>query len=455
MTTTAYEWLKQIPTSLLQEDSVPLAGFPPDFPWEQFSQELAKRFQLSGFKISPKASFELRSEPELLDGIGDAFISIPVTVAPMGGTLWWVMAREDLMFLMAKLLTQQTTVVPTLPVEFEDAFRTLLVMETIYAVSQVKFDKDISAQTLHPTPFHPGTSLCLDIAVSLPERTFWGRLVLSKELHQQWKERYAVRSLSVPLAEKLDLTLHLEAGRTIMSREEWSKVIPGDFLLLDRCSMQAPNQGRVKITSHGHPLFLGDLKEGKLQIQQYDHYQEGEIATMNEDAKEHDHEEEEEVEEEEVEGEEEIEGEEVEGEEEEEEGEEEEEEEGEFLEEAPQEKWPPPPEKRVKPTEAPSAAPPVQPAPVQAQPKVAATATVEKEEAKPFSLQELPLTITVEIGRIQMAFDKIMKLQPGNLLELNLSPESGVDLVVNGKRIGKGELLLIGEMLGVRILDIG
>ena len=61
----------------------------------------------------------------------------------------------------------------------------------------------------------------------------------------------------------------------------------------------------------------------------------------------------------------------------------------------------------------------------------------------------------VEVGRIEMSIKTIMELQPGNMLELNVRPENGVDLVVNGKRIGKGELLKLGESLGVRILDIG
>ena len=54
-----------------------------------------------------------------------------------------------------------------------------------------------------------------------------------------------------------------------------------------------------------------------------------------------------------------------------------------------------------------------------------------------------------------MSIQKLMELEPGNTLELDIHPESGVDLVVNGRRIGKGELLRIGDHLGVRILDIG
>ena len=48
-----------------------------------------------------------------------------------------------------------------------------------------------------------------------------------------------------------------------------------------------------------------------------------------------------------------------------------------------------------------------------------------------------------------------MDLKPGNLSELNVHPESGIDLIVNGSRIAKGELLQIGETLGVRITEMG
>jgi len=54
-----------------------------------------------------------------------------------------------------------------------------------------------------------------------------------------------------------------------------------------------------------------------------------------------------------------------------------------------------------------------------------------------------------------MTVQTLLDLNPGNLLELDVHPESGVDLVVNGSRIGKGELLQIGDTLGVRILELG
>lgn len=69
--------------------------------------------------------------------------------------------------------------------------------------------------------------------------------------------------------------------------------------------------------------------------------------------------------------------------------------------------------------------------------------------------KDIPLTVVVEVGRIQISVQKLLELQPGNLLELDVHAENGVDLVVNGKAIGKGELLKIGDALGVRILDKG
>ena len=74
--------------------------------------------------------------------------------------------------------------------------------------------------------------------------------------------------------------------------------------------------------------------------------------------------------------------------------------------------------------------------------------------AKKFIADEIMLDIIVEVGRLQMSIQKLTELQPGNVLEIAERPENGVDLVVNGKRIGKGELLKLGDVIGVRVLDV-
>jgi flagellar motor switch protein FliN len=63
-------------------------------------------------------------------------------------------------------------------------------------------------------------------------------------------------------------------------------------------------------------------------------------------------------------------------------------------------------------------------------------------------------TLTAEIGRVRIPLNKLLYLQPGMMLELFMRPEQGVDITIGGKKVAKGELLKLGETVGLRILDI-
>jgi len=104
----------------------------------------------------------------------------------------------------------------------------------------------------------------------------------------------------------------------------------------------------------------------------------------------------------------------------------------EMVEEAAEEAPPPEPEKEVE--------------------KAPALAAAPAPEA--ISRDEISFPLSIEVGRLNVSMEKLLQLQEGNLLELSVSPESGVDLIVNGKCIGKGELLKIGDNIGVRILQL-
>ena len=88
-------------------------------------------------------------------------------------------------------------------------------------------------------------------------------------------------------------------------------------------------------------------------------------------------------------------------------------------------------------------------------------APVEGEAVAPFeeeplvSPEAVPVTLKVELGSLEMSAEKLLSLSPGNLLELPSRPDSAVSLTVNGKRVGRGELMMMGDMLGVRVLELG
>ncbi|MCH9608599.1 MAG: hypothetical protein S4CHLAM45_11770 [Chlamydiales bacterium] len=77
-----------------------------------------------------------------------------------------------------------------------------------------------------------------------------------------------------------------------------------------------------------------------------------------------------------------------------------------------------------------------------------------EEEQTSVSVEDLPVHLKVEVGKVRMTLQELGNLNPGNLIELNVTPEQGVDLVVSGKKVGRGELIRIGETLGVRIISI-
>lgn len=76
-------------------------------------------------------------------------------------------------------------------------------------------------------------------------------------------------------------------------------------------------------------------------------------------------------------------------------------------------------------------------------------------EGEVVAIKELPLYVTVEMARLKITLDQLMHLTPGNVLEIPVHPEQGVSLTVNGQKVGRAELVYLGEQLGLRILEIG
>jgi flagellar motor switch protein FliM len=69
-------------------------------------------------------------------------------------------------------------------------------------------------------------------------------------------------------------------------------------------------------------------------------------------------------------------------------------------------------------------------------------------------LDDVTVAMVVEVGRVMVSAADVMGLRPGQVIELSRAPGEPVDLVVDGKKIGKGELVEIDGELGVRILSL-
>jgi type III secretion protein Q len=71
---------------------------------------------------------------------------------------------------------------------------------------------------------------------------------------------------------------------------------------------------------------------------------------------------------------------------------------------------------------------------------------------------ELPVRLVFEVGRADFTLGEIRQLAPGAVVPLARPLSEALDVVANGKRIGSGTLIKIGDSIGVRItrmLDLG
>lgn len=69
-------------------------------------------------------------------------------------------------------------------------------------------------------------------------------------------------------------------------------------------------------------------------------------------------------------------------------------------------------------------------------------------------IMDVPLEVTVELGRTKKSIQDILEFGPGTIIELNKIAGEPIDVLVNGKYVAKGEVVVIEESFGVRVTEI-
>ncbi len=69
-------------------------------------------------------------------------------------------------------------------------------------------------------------------------------------------------------------------------------------------------------------------------------------------------------------------------------------------------------------------------------------------------LYDVPVELAVEIGRTRMTIGETLALGPGSIVTLNRLAGEPVDLLVNGKPIARGEVVVIDEEFGLRVTEV-
>ena len=85
----------------------------------------------------------------------------------------------------------------------------------------------------------------------------------------------------------------------------------------------------------------------------------------------------------------------------------------------------------------------------------------ELQESKPSGhsteldfILDIPLEVTVEMGRTRMLINDLLQLGQGSVIELNRLAGEPLDILVNNKLVARGEVVVVGEKFGSRLTDI-
>ncbi|TAK52390.1 MAG: flagellar motor switch protein FliN [Gammaproteobacteria bacterium] len=67
---------------------------------------------------------------------------------------------------------------------------------------------------------------------------------------------------------------------------------------------------------------------------------------------------------------------------------------------------------------------------------------------------EVAVTLALEVGRTKIPVRELLQLAPGSILELDRLAGEPLDLLVNGVRVARGEVVVVNDRFGVRLTDV-
>lgn len=67
---------------------------------------------------------------------------------------------------------------------------------------------------------------------------------------------------------------------------------------------------------------------------------------------------------------------------------------------------------------------------------------------------DIPVQLSVEIGRTRTTINNVLQLSPGSVVELDAKAGSPMDVLINGYLIAQGEVVVVNDRFGIRLTDI-
>lgn len=84
----------------------------------------------------------------------------------------------------------------------------------------------------------------------------------------------------------------------------------------------------------------------------------------------------------------------------------------------------------------------------------AATSLSEEEQQKLDAILDIPVTISMEVGRSNINIRNLLQLNQGSVVELDRVAGEPLDVMVNGTLVAHGEVVVVNDKFGIRLTDV-
>lgn len=378
--------------ALAEAKVIPLWATAPSFPFEKMGSTLASLFEKQRISIRPTRSDWVKPA-DILSGMGENPKITPIALSPLPGELFWILPKKSFDAITSSLLSSED-------MGFADSamrsgFYRVALLSALDAFNKISPYRDLSANLASHSPLPTEHLLSIDLSITIDEITLVGRLLIPAGTQASFRTLFTAHTAPLQLDEEskqLPVPLHFTVGSTHLSAAEWLNTQVGDFILLDRCTYGSEeHKGRATLTISTAPLFDIRIKGKEVKILEFAYTQEESSMSAPN----------------------------------------------------PPPKGPNPPHSSGKGSMRPE------------DPLWEPERPGAEKESSLLSKKEIPIELTVEVARIHMPLEKVAKLTPGSVLDLGAALEEGVYLTIGGKRVAKGELVKLGDALGVKILSLG
>lgn len=427
------DWIKNVEEKILLSQDIPLFGNTGPFPLEDLLENLKETLKAPSLSIQTKP-LSWQTPKELLQQIIDPQI-VNVLFQPLQEEITFIISSSELKKFMSGLFAIDLATLDNIPQDMLDAFYHFIILETMKALDALNHFESLSFSLSLSKQVPKASSFVWSIGAHIDSNRSFAKMALSQNFLKAWKsyrDSFPRGSFPSELRNKISASLGVEIGKTVLSYEELRSIALGDLMLLDRCSFDPETkEGNGFLTFDQCSLFKVSLEQNQIKIIDYPHSQE-EVVPMD---KKEENEEENNISDEDdflfdeeedfLDEEEDI-----------------------SLEEDLKE-----PSEKDEDLELPEEEL-VEEEVMEDISDTEIKAPSEIIEETPVGPSNIPLTISVELGQIKMSAGKLLELQIGNDLDFNPLSNNQVDLRVNGKLIAKGELIRVGDVIGVRILSL-